>query len=546
VRTKWWKAIPGWGWVLGGTVAGWALLQVCRPRFFLTDDTFSLFFPIWVSVGRALREGRPFWICEELFGGGYNLAADSQMIPLWHPVAMVLSLLGDTPLESWMADLLALMNLLLASAGFYYLIRRLERCGLAAGPPWLKGLVALSWTFSMYVLQLGSSGIWYLANVAALPWMVGAVCEERPRRACLVMALAVFHGAVGGYPSCFIYSMISLGIPMAWRLAREPRWVCRGALPGVLLGGMMALPFLLPALLALPASVRGGAIPVEVASECRYPLPVLLASLFGGSLSARMGEIVLFGKMAHAYALGVSAVAGLAVLGLWRGVGRWSSWDGVLGVGWMLALVLVSRPDVVGEVIHHLPVLSSLRWPHKEMFLAVFWLHLMALRGTQASARLQAVAAGYGVAVWALPLLLAGMPSLNEHALSRALYLSGEARRHWEAVRALNPPILAPALEDDVAEDVARYPEIPWILLGSHNFPAWAGVRSWTGYSATLPQQLFQRQPPLANVYGALALRHADAYAAATGGGWLLLYDPSSTQGWRWVKPTPQLDTPKN
>jgi hypothetical protein len=50
----------------------------------------------------------------------------------------------------------------------------------------------------------------------------------------------------------------------------------------------------------------------------------------------------------------------------------------------------------------------------------------------------------------------------------------------------------------------------------------------------------------LANVYGALALRHADAYAAATGGGWLLLYDPSSTQGWRWVKPTPQLDTPKN
>lgn len=540
-----WSALPGWGWILGLTAAGWGLLQACRPRFFLTDDTFTLFFPVWVSVGRALREGRPFWICEELFGGGYNLAADAQMIPLWHPLALAFSLLGETALESWMADLLALVNLMLASGGFWVLIRHLEARGLAAGPVWVQVFLALGWTFSMFSLLLGSSGIWYLANVAALPWMVAALWEDRPRRACLMMALAVFHGAVGGYPSCFLYSMISMGIPLVWRLAREPRLICRGALPGVVLGGALALPFMLPALLALPESVRGGAIPVEVASECRYPLPVLLGSLFGGSLSAQLGEITLFGRQAHAYALGVSAAAGMALLGLLRPPERWNAWDAVIAAGWVLAALLVSRPDWLGALIQHVPVLGSLRWPHKEMFLAVFWLHLLALRGSWASLRLQLAAAAFGVAVWVMPLALAGMPSLNEHAPSRALYLSGEAQRHWDAVRALNPPMLAPALEEDEVEDVARYPQIPWILVGSHNFPAWAGVRSWTGYSATLPQQLFDRQPPLANVYGVLALRHADAYAAATGGGWLMVYDPSSAQGWRWLKPAqPTHDEP--
>jgi hypothetical protein len=539
------ERLPGWGWLLAAVVAGWSLLQLCRPRFFLTDDTFSLFFPVWVSVGRALREGRPFWVCEELFGGGYNLAADAQMIPLWHPVILGLSLLGDTALQSWLVEILALMNLLLAAGGFWYLTARLEEWGLVGVPGWVRAGLALSWTFSMYSLLLGSSGIWYLAHVGALPWMVGAALDRHSGRAVWVMALAVAHSAVGGYPSCFAYSMVSLALPLVWRAWKHPAGLVRGPVRGVVLGGIGALPFLLPALLALDDSVRGGRIPVDIASECRFPLPVLLGSLFGGSLSAQLGEITLFGRLAHAYALGVSAAAGLALLGLLRPPERWNSWDGVLAAGWVLAALLVSRPDWLGQWIQHLPLLGSLRWPHKEMFLAVFWLHLLALRGSWASLRLQLAAAAFGVAVWVMPLVLAGMPSLNEHAPSRALYLSGEAQRHWDAVRALNPPMLAPALEEDVVEDVAQYPEIPWILLGSHNFPAWAGVRSWTGYSATLPQQLFDRQPPLANVYGVLALRHADAYAAATGGGWLMVYDPSSAQGWRWLKPAqPAHDEP--
>jgi len=522
----WAGRLPGWGWLLAAVAAGWGLLQLCRPRFFLTDDTFSLFFPVWVSVGRALREGRPFWICEELFGGGYNLAADAQMIPLWHPVMLGLSLLGDTVLQSWLVEMVALMNLLLAAGGFWYLTGRLEEQGLVGVPVWVRAGLALSWTFSMYALLLGSSGIWYLAHVAALPWMVGAALDLRSGRSAWVMALAVAHSAVGGYPSCFAYSMISLALPLAWRAWKHPAGWLGGPVRGVVFGGIGALPFLLPALLALDDSVRGGRIPVDIASECRFPLPVLLGSLFAGSLSAQLGEITLFGRQAHAYALGVSAAAGLALLGLLRPPGRWNSWDAVVASGWVLAALLVSRPDWLGQWIQHVPLLGSLRWPHKEMFLAVFWLHLLALRGSWATLRLQAAAAAFGLAVWLLPLALAGMPSLNEHRVSRELYFSGDAARHWRALLDRESAVTAPAMHAAHLEDLARYPQVPWILLGSHNFPALYSGRSWTGYSATLPHRLFTRQPAMANVYGVLRAEDAALFQSLTGGT-VLFYDPS-------------------
>lgn len=525
----WLSKVPVGGWLMAATAAGWGVLQVCRPRFFLTDDTFSLFFPVWVSVGRALREGRPFWICEELFGGGYNLAADAQMIPLWHPVMMGLSLLGDTALQSWLADIVALMNLLLAAGGFGYLTRQLDQRGLVQVPPWVRAGLALSWAFSMYALLLGSSGIWYLAHVAALPWMVGAVLEPRPARAAWILALAVAHSAVGGYPSCFAYSMVSLAVPLAWMVWQHPDRVVRGPVLGIGMGGLLALPFFLPALLALGESVRAGRIPVEIASEHRFPLPVLLGSLLGGTLSAQLGEITLFGRQAHAYALGVSAAAGLGLLGLLRPPARWTSWDAVIGCGALGAVLLVSRPDWLGQVLQQVPLLGAMRWPHKEMFLAVFWLHLLALRGSMASSRLQAAAAVFGVAVWLLPLALAGMPSLNEHRVSRELYLSGVAARYWQQMRASGIQVTAPAMTAAQLEDLALYPQVPWILLGSHNFPALFQARSWTGYSATLPVEIFNRRPAMANVFGVIRSEDAAEFLKLTQGA-VIHFDPAAPQ----------------
>lgn len=517
-------------WVLGGVVLGWIFLQIVRSRFFLTDDTFSLFFPVFVSMGRSLWAGEPFWICQDIFGGGYNLALDSQMVPLFHPLTLTLSLLAQTALQSWLMDVLALVNLLLAAAGMVYLIGVLDRRGLVEVRGGWRIWVSLSWTFSMYSLLLGSSGIWYLANVAALPWLVAAAVHPRGKPALGLMAVAVFHAAVGGYPSCFLFSMLSLAFPLAWK-AHVDGWRRLGPpVLGMVAGAVLVLPFFLPSIRALSDSLRSGSIPVEVASEGRFALPVLLASLGGGSISARFGEISLFGKLAHAYALGISALGAVALLSFYRRRGAWSSWDGVLGLGFLFGALWVSRPDWFGQFLFHLPVLGALRWPYKEMFVLVFWMHLFALRGTLFSPRLVGVTAVSALVVFSLPFVFAGSPSLNEHALSRRFYFSGEAQSHWERLRAQDPPLVVPALSSDDLGDITRYPSYPWIMMGSHNFTALWGVRSWTGYSATMPRRIFEREPRMGNVYGVLKIEDAEVFWGHSAG-WVLFYDSKQPNG---------------
>lgn len=520
-----------WGLVLGGAGFGWVVLQVLRPRFFLTDDTFSLFFPLFVEVGRSIWAGKPFWISESIFGGGYDLAADAQMIPMWHPLMLGLSLLAHTPLQSWLMEVVALVNLLLAAGGFTYAVGALERAGHPVVPRARVVWLALSWTFSMYALLLGSSGIWYLANVATLPWMVGACVEPRGRWAVVVMAGAVFHGAVGGYPSCFLYSCLMLVFPVGWRVWKEGWRGARHAVAGMAVGGVMVLPFVLPAILALPESVRPGPIPAEVASEGRFVAPVLLASLLVGAPAVWLGEVVLFGVKAHAYALGISWAAAWMWLPLWRRKFAWDGWDVALAGAFGVAFLLVSRPDWLGELIGRVPVLGALRWPHKEMFLVVGVMHLWALRPTLVPGWGQRLAAATGMAFWAVPLLLAGMPSLNAHQLSRELYFSGEAARYWKA---WGERLYAPLMEERWIEEVEVYPTVPWIMAGSHNFAALWGARCWTGYSATLPRSLFEREPRVGNVYGVLKWEDREEYWAASRGGVALrLIWEGERDGWR-------------
>lgn len=524
---------PGLAVVLFGVLAGWVVLQVFRTRFFLTDDTFSLFYPVFVSVGRAVMEGRPFWICQELFDGNYALSADAQMIPLWHPLNFSFSLLGTGACGTWLVDVLALLNLLAAGWGFHRLMAVVASEGGAGLGPWFRVFLAWSYVFSMYSLLLGSSGIWYLANVAALPWMVAGVLDRR-LSAQVGLAVAVFHGAVGGYPSCFAYSVLFLGFPFLWQVR------CRGwrdalrPLGAVGAGAVAALPFLVPTLAALPDSLRAGAISVEVASEGRYPLAVTAVSLVASTVAAEFGEVELFGVKAHAYALASSAMGLFVLMALVRPARRWSAWDGLLLAALAASALLVARPDWLGRCIQGLPVLGSLRWPHKEMVLVVFWAHLFALRGNAFTGRFQGAALVASVLLYLVPFVLAGPPSFGAHEVSRRLLFSGEAGRHWDSLKeGLQGRRLVPVLPRAVVEDPAQYPSIPWILLGSHNFPALWPVDSWSGYSATMPRKLFERTPPMANVYGVYALEEVGEtlrdparvgflYDAQTGSVWTL------------------------
>jgi hypothetical protein len=532
VIPAWWKTRDvRWVsclWVL----ATWGLLQLVRSRFYLTDDSFTLFFPVWVDFGRKWFGGGDFWVCEWLFGGGYPLREDAVFLPLLHPFCLLFSFLAATPLQSWMTDLVCLSHLLLASWGFQEMLERLRLRGWANVGTGTGLFLGWSFAFCMYALLLGSSGFWYLANLSALPWLLSGLLEKRRLRSVLILALSVFHSVIGGYPSCFLYSMVGMGLLALWLgwKDRDGPTLIRN-LGGMVLGGILALPLVWTPLLALGDSVRSGAIPLELASEGRLPLGVALGSVFFSSGSILFGKYELFGQAAHAYALLSFAGAGLFALAWFRPKRDWSSWDGVLMVALAGGLLIVTRPDWLGGLIAEIPIFRSLRWPHKEAFLVVFVLHLFAARGTVVPGKWVRLALFGSTLVFLSPLVVIGPPSFNEHALSRKLYFEGVAGKVAGGIRSSLEPgqQVVSELPDVPLALTSVDPAVPWVVLLSHNFPALWEVPGWAGYSATLPRRIYERQPPLANVFGHIPYAEDDRWTGPFHVA-VLRWDPSKAE----------------
>jgi len=481
------------------------LLQLWRPLFFLTDDSFSLSFPVWVSIGNSLWSGENPFVSAYLFGGNYPLYRDSAMIPLFHPVTMPLSFLAPTFLRNAIVDIYAIINVLLAAAGFRWLLANLQAAGLLRLSSGYAVFLSLSYSFSMYSLLLGSSGFWYLANVAALPWLIGALWEKKMHWFWLVTICAAFHNAVAGYPSCFIYSMLLLGsfalMKIIWD--RDPRLGLH--LAGALfVAAILSSPMILPSLFTLAQSTRGSAIPVEIASEHQMPIPVILSSIFFGGGSMFFGTFELFGKSIHAYGLASFAASWLVIASFFRHRRYWGSWDVFLIGLFILCLLLVSRPIWLGNLIYNTPILQGMRWPHKEIFLIVFLLHLWIARGCGLVPKRRNQLAFVGVILFLATLCLAGPPSLNEHAASKKLLLSGEADRYWAQIKkeVSADGQIVPIVPDECLDDISCVLRLPLILTGAANFPAMYGVKSWSGYSATMPKDIFDRKPTAGNVVG--------------------------------------------
>ncbi|NJK92134.1 MAG: hypothetical protein HC904_10075 [Blastochloris sp.] len=335
---------------------------------------------------------------------------------------------------------------------------------------------------------------------------------------------ALYHNAVAGYPSCFVYSMVLLGLVVLWRAGEErsPRIIFWMIVAGML-AGLLAAPSLLPSLWALGDSVRAEGMEMSVAAESSMPVAVQVGSMLIGGLAFWCGDFSYFGKVWHGYALASFAAGWWVLMAFVRGRAAWRAWDFFLLGGVILFMLLVSRPEWLAALVAELPLLRSLRWPVKELYLVVFLWHLWAARGSALGLKVVRLGGCAGVCVFVISLLAAGAPTLNEQKASRESLLSGEAELHWSKLREQVPEgqYLVGVLPDAVVQDVTQLLNENMVMSGGGNFFEMFEVPGWTGYSLTLPRSLSERRPAPATATG--LFRESQARELEAVGGLILL-----------------------
>ncbi len=235
------------------------------------------------------------------------------------------------------------------------------------------------------------------------------------------------------------------------------------------------------------ASWRALGVPLEDMQSYRIPVLQFPVSLFLGT------AIWIINVPSHPYttytlALGACAAAWCLVPVLLSG----ARWRGIEALSLGLVIfggVLICRPAWMAEIMLHLPLFRSMRWPFRELLQFQFFLHLFLLvRPPGLPARLRKIIALLGAGVFVIPMLLYPLPpTFNSMNWDRELLLTGGADRYWDRVR----PLLKP--EDRIAVLIPfdlylgdRFEE-PYSLLPTYNYAVLAQVVNACGYSQTAP-----------------------------------------------------------
>jgi hypothetical protein len=162
----------------------------------------------------------------------------------------------------------------------------------------------------------------------------------------------------------------------------------------------------------------------------------------------------------------------------------------------LFGALLIIRPVAISEVMLHLPLFRSMRWPFRELVQFQFFTHLfLVVRPAGLNMPARRLSAAFGSIVYLIPLVCYPFaPTFNAMNWDRELLLSGGSEKYWAQVRPLLKPTdrVAVLIPLDLYQD-DRFEE-PYTLLGSYDYAAVDGfVNAW-GYSPTAPMdQVYTR-----------------------------------------------------
>jgi hypothetical protein len=181
----------------------------------------------------------------------------------------------------------------------------------------------------------------------------------------------------------------------------------------------------------------------------------------------------------------LSCAAAFQVLGSLSGLKKLSRLE--ISVLILIALVglFILRPLWLAAVVSHTPLLRSLRWPFREIYVLLFFIHFwLALRPVALAPRAATINTIASCAVFAASLYLVNPWSFSATPVDRRLLFSGQAQAYWERLKpALGPQDRLIAIADSDFT-THHHNEVPYVLLGAFNFPALFQVHAYGGYSA--------------------------------------------------------------
>jgi hypothetical protein len=474
---------------LGLSALIFGLLEVWRPYYFLTDDNLDGGLPFFTEVGRNLLAGHSPFISHHLFGGDYNLLRDPTYFT-WHPLYLLVSLLAGTPFHLAIIDVDAFFMLMLATAGFVVLAHHLRReMPLALGDGWII-FYALSYTYTMMALTTGASWSNFLGNIASLPWLTLGIMQSKGWRGTGIVALFVINQTLGGHLAPTISNSIFLSLfALGLSVGRRSPMPLANWLGGYVIALVIMLPLLCPVIDGFNHSLRAAGVTLEDMQQNNIPAGLFPISIFLGMAAWPFDPHAQSLHVTYTLALG-SAAAAWCVIPALASRAKWRGTQGATLLMVIFGAVMIIRPFFVTQLMAHLPLFKSMRWPFREFVQFQFFLHLfLVVRPPGLTLVAQRVSAFFGTFVYVVPLVFSPFaPTFNTMTWDRELLISGRYEDFWQHVRPLLKPgdRVAVIIPLNLYED-NRFEE-PYILLGSYNYAALDGFINAWGYSPTVPR----------------------------------------------------------
>lgn len=470
-----------------------ALIQFWQPHFFLTSDNLHQLFPVWTEAGRHLLRGENPFVSQYLYGGGYPLYKDPTFLSCLHPVVLAISLLANTPWKFSLIDLFASLQILGSCLAMAALLLTLLRRGLVRLAPWQMVALSLSYGFSGFNLVVGSFWFFYVANQVALPlYFTGFLLQKRSRGISLI-ALAGVHAFLSGVPSSYLFTVMACTVAACVQsLSRKNpetlfRWIS-----GQFLAAILLSPVLYFAISGFLESQRAQGTAPLTSDLFNVPLFTLGLGWFLAGLGGILGPAftLINTSTGLSYTLFAAACSWWALPCLVAASRRFPlpDWNLAALAGIVFTVFLASRPAWLENIFHFLPFIRSARWPFRETFLLVFFLHLWMACHAEFIPKIWLVRSLVpGVALLAASLVFFEPDALRFHQTDRRLLFSGTAEKHWTRYKNGAPPgvMIIPVLDPRLMAE--REKDLPLSLLGSNNYPAYFEIRSITGYSSTPP-----------------------------------------------------------